>query len=102
MPLGADDVRHVAALARLRVGDADATRLAEDLTRALDEVARLPEVGPADPAAPATESVAGGADRRRPDVPRPEAERAALAEAVLAESAGRVGRGVRVPPAIGG
>lgn len=82
MRVGADDVRHVAALARLHVVDAE--RLADELTRVLAWVDLLEEASGASPLE--------GEVRRRPDEAR-----LGPAAAVLAESAGRDGPRVRVP-----
>lgn len=44
MAIGADEVRHVAALARLSIPDSELPRHAEELGRILEHVARLQEV----------------------------------------------------------
>jgi aspartyl-tRNA(Asn)/glutamyl-tRNA(Gln) amidotransferase subunit C len=59
----ADDVRHVAALARLEVAGEEADRLADELTRILAYVDRLGDV-------PGEDGEPVGAAPRRADVPR--------------------------------
>ncbi len=44
MTISADDVRHVARLARLHITDDDATRITGELDRILDHVGRIAEL----------------------------------------------------------
>ncbi|MFZ5475140.1 MAG: Asp-tRNA(Asn)/Glu-tRNA(Gln) amidotransferase subunit GatC [Myxococcota bacterium] len=84
-----EEVRGLAALARIEVDEAGAARLAEELTSILAYVDRLGEVD-------ASADEAGGAVPRRPDVAR-----VVSPEPLLAASEGRAGEVVRVPTVVG-
>lgn len=77
------EVRHVAALARLEVGEEELPRLAEEMGRILQHVARLRELDTS--GVPPTSSALSVAGVTRDDEPRPTlAPGQALANAPLA------------------
>jgi aspartyl/glutamyl-tRNA(Asn/Gln) amidotransferase C subunit len=90
MRFSAADVRHVAGLARLRLGPDQAERFADELTRILAYVEQLPPIAGEEAADPA------GAVARRADVPQ-----RTDPEPLLAESVGRTGPFVTVPAVMG-
>ncbi len=82
MGLDPEEVRHVAALARLSVHEEDLPQVAQDLSRILEHVSLLSTV-PAEPRAPKSSSLAP----RRPDQPAQDA-REDKASALVSRSSG--------------
>ena len=90
--LGEDEVRHVAALARLGLDDAEVERLAAELQGILGHVATIAALPIAD-VPPTSHSLDVGAGLR-PDVARPGVAR----EQALANAPDPAADGFRVPP----
>jgi aspartyl-tRNA(Asn)/glutamyl-tRNA(Gln) amidotransferase subunit C len=100
-PHGPDEVRRIAALARIRLGDAEVKALAKDFAAMLGYVDRLRQVEDADGAEPLTHAVPARdpASKLRPDEPAEPGSAAAPLpiEALRALAPDLSGRLVRVP-----
>jgi len=100
-PHGPDEVRRIAALARIRLRDAEAKALAKDFAAILGYVDRLRTVGEADDAEPLTHAVPARdpAANLRPDEPAEPGSAAAPLpfETLRALAPDLSGRLVRVP-----
>ncbi|MGI9116284.1 MAG: Asp-tRNA(Asn)/Glu-tRNA(Gln) amidotransferase subunit GatC [Gaiellales bacterium] len=90
--LTADEVRHVAALARLGLDDAEVERLGRELTSILGHVNTIAALPIAD--VPPTKHSHESSDALRPDVARPGASR----EDALRNAPDPTADGFRVPP----
>ncbi len=90
--LTADEVRHVAALARLGLDDAEVERLGRELTSILAHVNTIAALPIAD--VPPTKHSRDSADSLRPDVARPGLPR----EDALRNAPDPSADGFRVPP----
>ncbi|PZN08465.1 MULTISPECIES: Asp-tRNA(Asn)/Glu-tRNA(Gln) amidotransferase subunit GatC [Thermaerobacter] len=90
-----EEVRRIAALARLGLDPAEEERLAAQMERIVEAMARLRRVDVGD-AAPLTHVLASLANVTRPDEPRPGTDR----EALLAAAPDRSGPFLRVPRVI--
>jgi aspartyl-tRNA(Asn)/glutamyl-tRNA(Gln) amidotransferase subunit C len=90
--LGRDQVLHVARLARLELTDAEVERMAGELSKVLDHIEKIAELGDlAD--VPPTSHVVAVENVLRPDEPRPSLP----AEAALASAPEAAEGGFRVP-----
>jgi aspartyl-tRNA(Asn)/glutamyl-tRNA(Gln) amidotransferase subunit C len=86
-----DEVLHVAALARLALGEEEIEPLARELSAVLDHVAKIGELDLSD--VPPTSHVVEVTGRLRPDEPRPCLPR----EVALEQAPARSGDGFVVP-----
>jgi aspartyl-tRNA(Asn)/glutamyl-tRNA(Gln) amidotransferase subunit C len=90
--LTSDEVRHVAALARLGLADAEVERLGRELTSILGHVNTIAQLPIAD--VPPTKHSNPHGDALRPDAARPGVPR----EEALANAPDPASEGFRVPP----
>ncbi len=90
--LGRDQVLHVARLARLELTDEDVERMSAELSKVLDHIEKIGELGDLDDVAP-TSHVIAIENVLREDVPRPSMAR----EVALAAAPDADERGFRVP-----
>ncbi|MBI3297077.1 MAG: Asp-tRNA(Asn)/Glu-tRNA(Gln) amidotransferase subunit GatC [Elusimicrobia bacterium] len=94
MSLGAEAVRKVARLARLKLSDAELTRFAGQMDRVLEHMADLAALD-TEKVQPTAHAL-GLTNVLRPDVPAPETDR----ERILANAPEREGPYVKVPKVI--
>ncbi len=92
MPLTLDEVRHIAALARLSLTPEEEARYREQLSAILDYAARLSQVDTSD--IPPTATVLPLSARLRPDEARPSPSR----DAILANAPAAEEGMFRIPP----
>jgi aspartyl-tRNA(Asn)/glutamyl-tRNA(Gln) amidotransferase subunit C len=90
--LGRDQVLHVARLARLELTDAEVERMAGELSKVLDHIEKIGELGDLSDVAP-TSHVVAVENVLRADEPRPSLP----AEDALASAPDAVEGGFRVP-----
>jgi aspartyl-tRNA(Asn)/glutamyl-tRNA(Gln) amidotransferase subunit C len=97
MSLSRDQVLHVARLARLELTDEEVERFGEELSKVLDHIETIGELGPMDDVEP-TSHVVAVENALRADEPRP-----SLPQEVALESAPDAAQGgFRVPSPAGG